>query len=198
MAERINLYTASRNPRRKGLSDAKKRLYRTRAFYVILILVSVVLQNTPHLFPTILGAHAWLLLPLSVCISMFERNLSAGVFAILAGAFWDVATAKGDGFYAIFFLVTSTVVCVLMTYLFRNNLVTALLLSAAVILLFCVVHWLLFVLVRGNGTSLFLTFYLPSALYTFLFTPVYYVIIRKRLRALRDRYPKREFDYENA
>lgn len=194
MADRFNLYTTLKNPEKRPLSNAKKRTYHTRVFYVVVILVSVLLQNTPHLFPTIMGCHAWLLLPVMVCVSMFEKNWTSALFAILAGAFWDAAAGWGDGFHALFFLITSTAVCLLMTYLMRNNLRSALILGAAVIVLYIVIYWLIFVVARhepGAG-MLFATFYLPSAAYTFLFMPVYYIIFRKFRRKMMDKYPKKE------
>lgn len=185
-----------KNPEEKRpLSNTKKRTYHTRIFYVVIILISVLLQNTPHLFPTIMGCHAWLLLPLVVCIAMFEKNWTTALFAILAGAFWDAAAGWGDGFHALFFLVTSTIICLLMTYLMRNNLVSALILSGSVIILYIVIHWLIFVIARHEpgGGMLFATFYLPSAAYTFLFTPIYYIVFRKFRRNVVARYPKKEF-----
>ena len=200
MADRYNLYTITKHPEEKRpLSNKKKRTYYMRLDYSLLILLSLLLQNTPHLFPTIMGAHAFLLLPLIVCISMFEKNISAAVFAIVAGALWDAATAWGDGFHALFFLVVSSVIVILMKYILRNNMKTALLLSGCTILLYSVVHWLIFSVARGNIGSgmLFLTYYLPSAAYTFLFTFVYYPWLRKIIARLQLKYPRKEgFDEE--
>ncbi len=195
MADRFNLYTTLKNPEKRPLSNTKKRTYHTRIFYVVIILVSALLQNTPHLFPTIMGCHAWLLLPVVVCISMFEKNWTCALFAILAGAFWDAASGWGDGFYALFFLITSTAICLLLTYLMRNNLGSALLLGGTETVLYIVIYWLIFVVARkepGAG-MLFVTFYLPSAAYTFLFMPVYYIIFRKFRRKMMDKYPRKEF-----
>lgn len=195
MADRFNLYTTLNNPEKRPLSNTKKRKYRMRVFYVVVILISALLQNTPHLFPTIMGCHAWLLLPVVVCVSMFEKNWTSALFAILAGAFWDAAAGWGDGFHALFFLITSAVVSLLMAYLMRNNLVTALIMGAGVIVLYIVVHWLIFVVARGEPGKglLFAEFYLPSAAYTFLFVPVYYAIFRNFRRKTVDKYPKKEF-----
>ncbi len=195
MAEQFNLYTTLKHPERKReLSPIRKRKLHMRIFYSVVLLISLLLQNTPHLFPTIMGSHAFLLLPLTVCICLFEKDLSACVFGVIAGVLWDISTAWGDGFYALFFLVVSTVLCLLMTYVLRNNMGTALILSLLVILLYCAVHWLIFVVARGEPGKgiLFATFYLPSAAYSFVFTPIYYALIRWYRNKLRKKYPKKE------
>lgn len=196
MASQFNIYSVLKNPekKRKPLSNTRKRTYWTRLFYVLVILLSVLLQNTPHLFPTIMGCHAWLLIPLVVCIAIFEKDLSAVLLAALAGAFWDAALAWGDGFHALLFAVFASGIALLMNYLMRNNLKTALLLSGTALLFYSVLDWLIFSVARhvpGSG-MLYVTFYLPSAAYSFLFTAVYYILLRKFLRKMREKYPRKE------
>ncbi|MBQ6445274.1 MAG: hypothetical protein IJI95_02755, partial [Clostridia bacterium] len=87
---------------------------------------------------------------------------------------------------------SSTGVGLLMNYLMRNNLWSANILSALVILLYVTLHWLCFVVLRGvdQGAFTYINYYLPSALYSFAFTPVFYVILRRFMRYIRERYPK--------
>lgn len=175
----------------KAISKSKKNLYIRRVGFIFLILFVGVLQNTPHMFPTVFGAHAFLLIPTVVCIAMFERDLAATLMGIFAGAVWDATAARGDGFNALFLMIIATIVGLLINYLMRNNLSTALLLSAVAIVLYAVLHWFIFVICRGieGGLLLFATFYLPSIVYTFIFTPVFYILMRKFLRKLKERYP---------
>ena len=170
----------------------QKYTYSVRLFYVVLLLISSLLQNTAHLFPTIFGTHALLLVPAVVCISMFERDVTATVMGILAGVFWDIYSSWGDGIHAILMMLMSTVVCLLLNYVMRNNLVTALILSAGATFLYLTLMWLIFCLARGvDGTGLaYLTYYLPSALYTYAFTPVYYILVRTVLVRIRNRFPR--------
>ncbi|MGX8692035.1 MAG: rod shape-determining protein MreD, partial [Eubacteriales bacterium] len=174
------------------LSNEQKHKLWTNVVFVALILFCHLLQNTPHMFPTIMGAHCFLLLPLSVCIAMFLHNLPATMLCLFAGVLWDVSAAHLDGFNAIFFLLSSTGVGLLMNYLMRNNLWTANILGALVILLYVTLHWLCFVVLRGvdEGAFTYITYYLPSALYSFAFTPLFYVILRRFMRYIRERYPK--------
>lgn len=192
MAVRIPVNGKDMKAERKHLTQNQKHDYLKRLILCLMILLCAVLQNTPHCFPTIAGCHAWLLLPLCVCISMFEKELSGVFYCIFAGALWDAVSAALDGMNAIYFFLASTAVILLMTYLMRNNLVTALLLSLGVVLLYTLLHWLIFVVFRGvSGAGYQLVrFYLPSALYTYAFTPLFYIIVRSFLKRLRAKYPK--------
>lgn len=175
----------------RSISKSKMNLYLRRIGFVLLILIVGVIQNTPHMFPTVFGAHAFLLIPTVVCISMFERDLAATLMGIFAGAVWDATAARGDGFNALFLMIVATVVGLLINYLMRNNLSTALLLSSVAIVLYAVLHWFIFIICRGveGGLLLLVTFYLPSVVYTFIFTPIFYILMRKFLRKLKERYP---------
>lgn len=151
---------------KRRLSQEQKHDLLVNTFYVLMILLVSLLQNTPHMFPMISGARAWLLIPLVVCISMFERDLKATVVGVLAGALWDVYSAWGDGFHAIMMFFISTTVFLLLDYLMRNNLVTSLLLGAVSIVVYCLLHWFIFVVCRGmeGAGQLLLTYYLPTML----------------------------------
>ena len=78
-----------------------KNLYIRRALFAVLIVLTAVFQHTKGAVPSIFGARAFLLIPLAVCISMFEKSMGGLSFGILAGILWDAATVRGDGFYAI-------------------------------------------------------------------------------------------------
>lgn len=177
----------------ENISKAKLNLYIRRMIFVLLIFFVAMIQNTPHLFPTVFGAHAFLLIPLVVCIAMFERDLAATLMGVFAGAIWDVSAAWGDGFNAIFLMITATAVGLLINYLMRNNLSSALLLGGVSIGIYIIVHWFFFVICRGidGGFKLLLTFYLPSAIYTLVFVPIFYIVMRTFLQKLKEYYPHR-------
>lgn len=199
MKERVTFDSSTRQSetsrvkrQRRPLTNEQKHKLWTSVGFVGMILLSYLLQTTPHLFPTIFGAHCLLLLPLSVCIAMFMHNLSATMLCLFAGALLDVTSPQLDGYNAVFFLLTSTAVCLLMNFLMRNNLRTAFILGAVVILLYVTLHWLFFVVLQGvdKGGLTFFTYYLPTAIYSFLFTPVFYIILRRFMKYIRARYPK--------
>ena len=113
MKERITFDSRTRQSQtgpvrrqRRPLSNEQKHKLWTNVVFVALILLCHLLQNTPHMFPTIVGAHCFLLLPLTVCIAMFLHNLPATMLCLFAGTLWDVSAAHLDGFNAIFFLLS--------------------------------------------------------------------------------------------
>lgn len=173
---------------KKRLSKKKQALYIRRIIFVIAIIVVAILQNTPHLFPSIFGARAFLLIPLVVCFGMFETDLVAALLGGFAGALWDVTLAAGDGYNALILMCFATVTSLLINYVMRNNISTALLISGVAIVLYSLLHWFIFVVCSGatGGIVTLFSFYLPSTIYTFIFAPVFYTILRWVLRKIKE------------
>lgn len=174
--------------KRQPLSKKKKVLYETRALFGALIIIFALLQNTPHLMPSILGSHALILIPLVVCIGMFEKAVVAALFGTFAGVLWDITVAKGDGYNAMVLMLLATAASVLISYLMRNNISTALLLSLSAIVIYMLLHWFIFVVCSGakGGFITLGTFYLPSAIYTAVFAPLIYIMLRAILRKIKE------------
>lgn len=187
------IYRKQEKDMKRPLSPQKKYRY-TLAFRMCLILVLAdLLQNTAYVFPSIFGARAFLIIPAVVSIAIFEQDITATYYGVFAGVLWDISSGYFDGLNAVMCMLTATAVCLLMHYVMRNNIVSALLLSAVAIVLYVVIHWLFFVVAKGaaDSVSSLLRFYLPSALYTFAFFPVYYYRVRSLRKQIRDRYPRR-------
>ena len=187
------VYRKQEKEMKRPISPQKKYRYTVAFRMCLLIIFADLLQNTPYVFPSIFGARAFLLIPAISAISIFERDITATGYGILAGVLWDISSGTYDGANTILCMVTATVIFVLMHYIMRNNIVSALLLSAIAILFYIMIHWLLFVVAPGTyePSIMLIRFYLPSALYTFAFTPIYYYRVRHIRRNIRDRYPRR-------
>lgn len=157
-----------------------KKLYIRRAAFFVLILFTAAFQHTGLFLPEIFSARAMLLIPLCVCIAMFERSMGGLAFGVLCGVLWDGASARGDGFFSVCLACAGFVTGLVITHLMRNNIFAALILSGG----FCVginfLYWLLFIALKGyeGATSLLFSYYLPCAAYSFLFTFVYYYLVR--------------------
>lgn len=151
-----------------------------RAIFVVLILLVNILQNTNGFFPEPFGLRAFLLVPLVVCLGMFEREIAGAALGLFAGILWDGVSGLGDGYNALFFAAVGACCGLLINVLMRNHLLTALILSAAANLLYVSLYVLFFIIARGLDSAgyLFLRYYLPDAVYSFLFTPVFYIIVR--------------------
>ena len=137
-----------------------KNLYIRRALFIVLIALTAVFQHTDGAVPSIFGAKAFLLIPLTVCIAMNEKSMGGLSFGILAGVLWDFATVRGDGFYAVVLALAGFTAGAAVTYLVRNNVFAALLLSLGACSFVTVSYWLIFILMRGyeGSFSLLLSF----------------------------------------
>lgn len=157
-----------------------------RTVFTVLIIFTAILQNTNGLFPKIHNAPAMLLIPLTVCIAMFENDVGGMVLGLISGIVWDFYGAH-TGFYA-FILVAAGYACsFLIARYMRNNFVTAIVFTAVVSFVCATLYWLIFVLVLGGDGAgrLYFGFYLVSALYTTLLTPIYYFFVRMTAQKFR-------------
>ncbi|MBQ6601378.1 MAG: hypothetical protein IIX36_07010 [Clostridia bacterium] len=160
-------------------SDNKK-LYIRRALFIVLTVLTAAFQHTDAAVPDFFGAKAMLLIPLCVSIAMFEKSMGGLTFGVICGALWDSASAAGDGFFSVTLAVAGFLAGVAITYLMRNNIFSALILSGVSTLAVNTAYWVIFVLMKGyeGAWSLLSQFYLPSAFYSVLFTFIYYYLVR--------------------
>ena len=157
-----------------------KNLYIRRALFVLLLVLTAVFQHTKGAVPSLFGARAFLLIPVAVCISMFEKSMGGLSFGVFAGVLWDFATVRGDGFYAIVLALAGYTAGAAVTYIVRNNIFSALILSAGVSLFTSVSYWFVFILLKGleGAWGILFSYYIPCAIYTFMFTALYYYLVR--------------------
>ncbi len=154
-----------------------KRPFIRRLILTLLILLTSVLQNV---FLGAVKPGILLLIPLTVGISIYEREFAAFFFGILSGALWDLASPAPDGIYALCFALLAFACGMLAKRVFRNTLASAVLLCflfASSVNLVAVVYDL----IQGGFSGLLpgiLRFYLPSALLTALFEPLFYFPVR--------------------
>lgn len=158
-----------------------------RTVFVIMIVLADILQNTQGFFPEIFSARAFLLIPLVVCLGMFEREIVGALLGAFAGVLWDGVSGLADGYNALFLMLVGAVCGLLINLLMRNHLLTALILSSSAVFLYSVFYVLFFVTAQGvdGAIWLFFRFYLPSIIYTVIFTPVFYLIVRHIMRLTR-------------
>lgn len=148
--------------------------------YCVMILLADLLQNTPGLFVEIFGARCFLLLPLTIMISIDEDPLSAAFLGLFAGLLWDVAGSVHLGFNCIYIAVICFLSAALVTYIARNTFITNIIVTAFWIILYCLLYWLFFIIIRGvpGAQSTIFTFYIPCAVYTVALTPVIWLVLK--------------------
>lgn len=160
-----------------------KRPFIRRLLLTLLILLTSVLQNA---FLGAVKPGILLLIPLVVCISMYEREFAAFFFGILCGALWDLTSPLPDGLYALCFALLAFASGLLAKRVFRNTPAAAMLLCflfASAVNLIAVVYALLSAGFSGILSSVVRT-YLPSALLTTVFCPLFYFLVRSIERLL--------------
>lgn len=178
----------ARKFRRKGSENKVKAFFESekgkrfirRALLALLVLLTALFQNTRGALPAIGNAKAMPLIVLAATLGLFERSLAGLFFGAFAGALWDMASADTDGFFTLLLCAVGFLSGVLSSFVLRNNIFSALLLSGSSTAICLLLHWFGFVYVKGYdpAAALLVSRYLPSAIYTFLFTFVCYYLVR--------------------
>lgn len=150
-----------------------------RVTFALIILLFSLLQNTSGIFPEPFGARAFLLIPISVYIGMFEKSAAGMLLGAFAGILWDISSAK-DGYFALMMFLTSFFCAVMISYFMRNNAVTAFVLTSVCLALNILVYIFVFYVFSGvrDISPFIFGFYLPSFVYTLILSPLIYLLIR--------------------
>ena len=172
-----------------------KNLYIRRALFALFLVITAVFQHTGGAIISIGGAKAFVLIPLMVCIAMYEKSMGGLSFGILAGVLWDFATVRGDGFYAVVMALAGYAAGALTVYIIRNNIYSALILSAGASLFVSSTYWFVFIFLKGyeGAWNILVGFYLPSAVYSVAFTAVYYYMVRFIVKLTTDKKQNKKY-----
>ena len=160
-----------------------------RLIFMIFTVFAFIIQCIilPRVIPSM---PVYLLLPLLISISMYEREFTGLFFGLFAGALWDLASPLSDGFLALVFAVCAYAIGLLSRYILRNTLLSQIVLTvvlSAVYSVFMLIHTGL-----SSGTEflreLTLGMYLPALILTVLAgIPIYFAI---RKISIKFRYDK--------
>lgn len=165
--------------------ENKPKIMRRGVFFLVVLAVGVL--QISDVLPTFFGIKYLPLLPLTIVLGMFEREVYGLYYGLLAGIMWDMNVGAGDGFNAFFFALVGFGCGLLMTYLMMNNLITATLLCTLWSLLYFFVSWIIFVAAKGVDGSAAMLFakYLPTAILNILTLPVYYYAVRAVMKTFK-------------
>ena len=160
----------------------RKKLYHILKWssYVLLIIIAYVLQTTTSLF-VIFGVKPLLLVPLAVCIAMFEGEFAGAIFGAVAGLFCDLGSGQLFGSNGLVLMLCCLAAGLLVHVLMRPTLLTCMILSGGTLLLrgmfdffFNLALW------DYDGISrVLLTNIFPVILYSLVVTPLFYLLIKK-------------------
>ena len=156
----------------------RKKIRKT-IIYILIIAAAAIIQNTSGLTIEIGGARCFLLLPVTIMLSMGEDEGFAGVLGLIGGLFWDLNSAVHFGFSAAFMCIFCFCCAALVTYILRNTFISNFVFSALSAFVYAFLYWLFFIIIKGvHGAELSLfSFYLPSAIYTTVVTPIIWFFI---------------------
>lgn len=175
----------SEKPPMRKLSDR----YLQWTAYGLLILMAILVQATPKLLPAIFGARPLLIVPLVVCIAMFVGPIGGASAGIAGGILWDLYADRLLGFNALLLLVIGCACGLLIRLLMRNNLLTAMLLSAAALLFQGLMDWFFNCLLLAEAEPLFILVrnILPNLAYSLVLAPALYGLTYLTAKILKKR-----------
>lgn len=157
-----------------------KKTVERRAILAALTVLTFLFQNTGGLFPAPFGINAMLLIPLTICIAMFEREFAGIFFGLASGVMLDAFSSQSVFFNSLFFTIIGFGAGALITYLMRNNLLCATIMTSASALVYTTILFIINIDLSAIDKPflVFLRYYFFSALYTVIITPLYYFLVR--------------------
>ncbi len=142
--------------------------------YGLELFVVYILQTTPNLLPSFLGVKPLLLVVTAISIAMFEGEGAGTWIGLAAGLLIDLSAGGPFGFNGLMLMLICYVCGALVVYLMRNNIVSAMVLGIAGLLLLGLIRWFFFyVLWRDQKMWYYLyAFMLPQIIYTAATMPI--------------------------
>lgn len=156
--------------------------------YAIEIILLFVIQTTPNFLPEIAGSKGILLIPTALTIAFFEEEIPALFFGLGCGVVIDLSASNNIGFYAF----TLTLVCFVVSRIFRDYMVVSFLnsfaFSAVISMVLILVYFLFFYVIAGKPEPgyYFVHHYISKIIYTICFAPVFYGLNKFLYKNLRD------------
>ena len=148
-------------------------------WYSGLIALCFLVQSAGFL-PAVWGVRPNLLLVLPVCIAMCEGDLAGTVVGAVCGLLADILFPGVNGFFPLLLVVCGLTAGALVRRIFRNNIVSALLLCGLSVTLIKLLEWFLFTYFARVDTTAFSLIHrtLPAIAYTgLLIAPCYYLCV---------------------
>jgi len=144
----------------------------------LLIILLLVLQSTPKLFPEVFGSKPLLLVAFSLCIASKEDKIPSLVFGAVCGMFTDVATGGSVGFFAILLTLICYAEAHIFSTYFKSSLIPVILVGVITVPILIFLYFLIFMAFAGflDCWTYFDNHYISRIIYTFLMIiPLYFV-----------------------
>ena len=163
------------------------RRYMKGIVYGVVLVVASILQSLPHFIPSFGGSKPLLMIPVVVCLAMFEGPVGGAVIGIAGGFLWDLFSDRLLGFNSLLLLMICCACGLLTRLLIRNKLLSSLLMTAGAVFVQGILDWFFNYVITSQDSPFFeLCHYtLPNMLYTMILTPLVYIIIYRVARFLK-------------
>ena len=162
------------------MKNKTNMLFIRRLLFAFLIVVTASFQSTKGFVPQIKDVSAFVLIPLVVCIALFEKSVPSLFFGAFAGIMWDMYSVTAEGFFSVLLTATGFFTAIIILFYMRNNIVTAVILTFLSALFCNTLYWFNFILMADNTAAVYIysRYYLPSAFYTAIFTFIFYFAVK--------------------
>lgn len=160
------------------MTKEKLKPYIKWTIYYILLIVFYSLQTTPNLFE-IYNTKPVLIVPLVVCVCMYENVLQSGIYAAFGGLLWDISADKVFGFNAIIFTICGVLISLLCIYYLHTKLVNTIAIIGCFMIVQGFFDYIFYYAIWGYSGAYRIVLFgiLPSILYTAVFTiPIYFLL----------------------
>lgn len=158
----------------------KKNIIIRRIIYLCLIIIAGSIQFSAGKIFNIGEAFPLFMLPLILCISMFENSIFAILFGAFSGLILDMFSITPDGYYSISFCLIAFIVSSLITFRFKRIFKSAILFSFITCFGWNIAYWAIFIYSKKfvGAEELLVIKYLATAFYTWALTPLFYYLIK--------------------
>lgn len=159
--------------------NRKKRLLILKfTLYVCITLLLYCLQTTPF-FLEISGIKPLISFTFALCIAIFEGSVAGGFFGFLCGILLDFTSDMPFGINALICFIFCVGAALLVIFLIRRTVWTALLISAcALVMRAFIEYYLLYKMWDYSGANtVFSGQLLPVALYSAVFMLIFYPLV---------------------
>ena len=128
----------------------------------------------------------FLIIPLTVSISLYERELPSCIFALFSGYFIDLACDFIFGFSAIWLMTICVGASLLSRNLIRVNIINFFWINTIAVLLEFLMHYLFNILIWDipNGDIIYEQSISPTIISTIIFSPFIYFIVKSVYKKL--------------
>ncbi|MDO4199566.1 MAG: rod shape-determining protein MreD [Clostridia bacterium] len=116
------------------MQRSRKKIFTRYVIYIIELLFVFALEQVLASRLSFCGLYMFLLIPVFVSISLFERENTGMIFGILTGVLIDYGSGSGIGISAVLFCVVGYFLGMISNYILRANILTEIVVSAFLIL----------------------------------------------------------------